>query len=72
VFAVVILDRSFEVSISFISARLPSLVGHGHEPQPGGSEQGGNKDRLRDYAIGFGAQMPLDAALYAVSRARMH
>jgi hypothetical protein len=48
------------VSISFISAHLPNLVGHGHEPQPSGSDQGGNKDRLRDCASGFGAQMRLE------------
>jgi hypothetical protein len=60
VLSVVILDRPFEVSISFISAHLPSLVGHGHEPQSSGSDQGGNKDRLWDCARGFAAQMRLE------------
>jgi hypothetical protein len=56
----VILDRPFEVSISFISARLPSLVGHGHEPQPGGSEQRSDKKRFRYFTLGFAAQMRLE------------
>jgi hypothetical protein len=60
VLAVVFLDRSFEVSISFICAHLRSLGAHPHQPQSGTCQQRSDKEGFRYFTLGFTAKMRLE------------
>jgi hypothetical protein len=54
---VMILNRSLEPSIAFITAQVPSLGAYRDQSQPGTCHQRSNKKRFRYFPLSFAAQM---------------
>jgi hypothetical protein len=69
--AVVFLDRCFELSIAFVSARVPSLRAYRHQPQLDTCEQRSDKKGSGIARSVSQRRCGWNAILYAVSRARV-